>query len=169
MKKLVLLLLPVFFFYDCKAQELLFSGTASFIARSPHPGFGFGISMSHIYFDFSSNWARGEGVNSDFMAKYSYALEKQNVLIVNIGYHIPYKKNWLITPFAGVGTVRQIYENADGFDSWSFGDTKARLSAGVNATYRFAEILGVNLGVGTVEYVKAGIVVGIWTKRGYRR
>jgi hypothetical protein len=165
MKRFVLLLLFFIPAFLCEGQELLFSGTASYISRSPHPGFGFGVSMSRIYFDFSGNWATGEGVNSDFRALHSYPLEKENVLVVNAGYHFPYKKKWLITPFLGVGAVRRIYENADGFDSYSYGDTKTKLSIGVSGTYRFADLLGVSLGIGTVEYVKAGFVIGIWSKR----
>jgi hypothetical protein len=162
MKKAVLLLFCLLSaIYTGKSQELLISGTASYFSMSPHPGFGFGMTMSQFYFDFSGNWAKGTGVSSDFVAVNSYLLDEKNIIVVNVGYHIPYRRKFLITPFAGIGALRQIYEAADE-NSYSYGQAKAKLSVGVNGTFRFSRYVGVSLGCGTLEYVKAGIVIGVW-------
>jgi hypothetical protein len=131
MKKAVLLLFCLLSaIYTGKSQELLISGTASYFSMSPHPGFGFGMTMSQFYFDFSGNWAKGTGVSSDFVAVNSYLLDEKNIIVVNVGYHIPYRRKFLITPFAGIGALRQIYEAADE-NSYSYGQAKAKLSVGV--------------------------------------
>jgi hypothetical protein len=162
MKKAVLVLFClVFAVYTCKSQELLISATASYCYKSPHPGFGFGVTMSRLYFDFSGNWATGIGVSSDFQAVQSYMLDEKNIIVVNVGYHLPYWRKFIITPFAGIGALRHIYEAADE-NSYSFGEAKAKLSLGVNGMYRFSKYVGLSLGVGTLEYVKAGIVIGVW-------
>ena len=119
-------------------------------------GAGVSLQVSHLYFDISSNFARGEGPNKQRSTHDTYIMEKLRAGLVNVGYVIPVKRFYLI-PKVGVAWTFDIWQTPDPTPSFYLYNEKNILNAGLTAGYKVTDKLGVQVNGGLFERFSVGL------------
>jgi hypothetical protein len=124
--------------------------------NSPSTGFGFSLSFNRFYMDLASNFSSGKGEPLKFSSEHSYAANKCNVGVFNVGYIIPIRR-FSIIPYLGYGYSNEIFQDPVGWDTYYLGETKSDISVGLIGSIKIANHLRFQAGVGTFETFKVGL------------
>jgi hypothetical protein len=123
---------------------------------SSNNGINVGLTIKHLYLDFSSNMAKGSGSYLDFSSQSTYNSDKVRSSIINIGYNIFPLKIWSITPIVGYGYTNDIYEDQISWDTYFYGKAKSHINFGI-VTKIYIKDIGIFVGKGTLEDFKIGL------------
>ncbi len=155
---------------DINSGVCLYSGVD--FRESRDFGFNFGVTISFIYFDFSSNLAKGKGYREEYLPE-NNTMEPNGIHIdaFNMGYNHQLSGRWYIVPFIGMVYTKDIYQNVNGPDTYFYdnGGTDFKFNFGLNAKFFVTDNLGVTAGIGRCELLKAGLVFKFLSSSTLRR
>ena len=143
------------------AQEPSFamSGGMSVITENTYESSNIGLSIGFIfqqfYFDASFNNESGTGEYLEYSTDETYRTEKVSWYALNLGYNFYFNDNntW-VTPTLGAGSLRKIYNDPVGFDTYFYGDEEMFACAGVILSQRLVDFVYVSAGINTFEMFK---------------
>lgn len=118
-------------------------------------GYGFIMSFNKIYFDFTGNFANGEGEYLEFSSSSTYAADKVSIIVMNFGYIINFKKAAII-PIIGWGRTGDIYQDPIGWDTY-FIKSKSHINIGLIGLLNVNEKVAIQAGYGLFDGIKIGI------------
>jgi len=124
-----------------------------------HGGISFGVGLGHLYFDFATNLAAGEGEYSDYTSNSSQPTDKVNLFVLNGGYIFNINSTISITPLIGLGCSSQVMEESEYWQSYSYLAKKQHFNLGLKTDLYFSPNAGITLGIGTFEYFKGGLIL----------
>ena len=127
------------------------------ILGSSSTGLNMGMTIFKVYFDISTNLVKGKGTELNFSSNQTYDSGKTNATVFNLGYQVVVNDKLSFTPYLGMGTTANIYEDPILFDSYFKGNEKSSFNAGVISKFFFNEYVGVFLGIGRLERFKFGL------------
>lgn len=120
-------------------------------------GYGFGIQLKKVLIDVSFNTAKGKGDYLEFSSDRTYPIDKKMVGCINIGYNVLPSNKYLLMPTIGVAWTTIIYQDPIGWDTYYTQKGNDYVNLGLVFKCYPYEHLGLSIGIGTVEQLKAGI------------
>ena len=141
------------------SQFSIYGGIAPYrmdAKEASNTGVFIGMSINHVYFDFSGNFASGEGEYLDFISSYTYDANKIQINNINIGY-VFYISKLSFTPLIGLASYKDIFIDPILFTTYTYGETQYAGNASALIGLQIGDNLLFNFGMGTFEKLKFGI------------
>jgi hypothetical protein len=172
MKKTILLLMIAFIGVSTFAQinnmkpnkqdeisfGLSFTNVEAFKSNSTGLSIGYDYDWFHV--DFATNFATGEGDELEFESSETYKEDKRSWYILNFGMNIQPIENVILTPKIGYVSIKDIYTDPIGTDTYFMEHYKTKFNLGVIVKYTTNNIT-LRVGTGIVEVIYVGIGINL--------